>query len=260
MFFNFTAAAMQQEVNMPNNMTPLECLGDLKKRLDPKSFLRLRAETAEFMNMTEKQVAEWFRGKHKPKGERLARLNTLLELLGYRLAGEKNPPVACRQITLLLSFRLLTVAEIAKILGLTHDSVIYLVNARGGTSARKKQIIENLFQKNLPEIQTRERRCREKFAFARLIDRPENFFPSPERIPSTVTPRLDPPTQITLLAHLFQATLPLAKLVASEAFFPEDRELLRELSGRSTVFELKNALVRLCGERARALANQKQEE
>lgn len=245
---------------MPNYLTPLECLGDIKKRLDPKEFWRWRAETAALINVSEKQIAEWLRGRYQPKGERLAKLNFLLELLGYRLAGKKNSPIVGRQISALLFHRLLTVSEIAKILSLTHDSVIYLINGRGATSTKNSRLIADLFQENQSELQKRERLCLEKLAFARLIDKPENFFPSSERIPSIVVPRLDPPSQIALLAHLFQATLPLAKLVASEAFFPEDRELLRELSGRSTVFELKNALVRLCGERARALANQKQEE
>ena len=56
---------------------------------------------------------------------------------------------------------------------------------------------------------------------------------------------------IGMLAHLVQVALPLADLANSDKFSPDDRSRLRELSGKSTIFELKNVLVRLCSEHAR---------
>jgi hypothetical protein len=63
--------------------------------------------------------------------------------------------------------------------------------------------------------------------------------------------------EISEFAKLAKKMLPLAKKLASDEFTAEDRARLRELAGTSTIFELKNELVKLCGERARAqLLNQ----
>lgn len=48
-----------------------------------------------------------------------------------------------------------------------------------------------------------------------------------------------------------KALLPLAARLASDEFTAEDRYELRELAGKYTIFDLKNLLIGLCGERAR---------
>jgi hypothetical protein len=66
---------------------------------------------------------------------------------------------------------------------------------------------------------------------------------------------------ISALAELLKQARPLAELVASEEYSPEDRKLLRELTrnGRSNeVFDLSNLLNRLCGERALRSIQQQQ--
>lgn len=55
------------------------------------------------------------------------------------------------------------------------------------------------------------------------------------------------------LARLVKMTIPLAKLVDSDYFTPEDRRTFRKLTAEEGVFEAANLLNRLCGEQARGL-------
>ena len=62
------------------------------------------------------------------------------------------------------------------------------------------------------------------------------------------------------LANLVNTALPLAHRVESDEFTPEEREELRRLTCLDSrpshaVFELSNALTRLCGEAARRLCS-----
>lgn len=56
---------------------------------------------------------------------------------------------------------------------------------------------------------------------------------------------------IVAFVRLAKELLPLADQLASDEFTAEERARVRHLAGEFTVFDLKNLLVQLCGERVR---------
>ena len=75
--------------------------------------------------------------------------------------------------------------------------------------------------------------------------------PRSETVAKSAGPMVGP------LADLIKAMMPLARVVASKAYSAEERNRLRELTGKGVIFEASNLLSSLCSETALGLNSAK---
>jgi hypothetical protein len=67
----------------------------------------------------------------------------------------------------------------------------------------------------------------------------------------TIAPALDTEALKALAVHLMRALKPVVGVLVSDSCTPQDRQDIRKAMGEHGVFDLKNDLIGLCGERAR---------
>jgi hypothetical protein len=241
----------------------LSCLRHLHGTIkDDDDFFEKRAYIAKFAGVGERAVYNWFRERNPPVGAPLIRLRYYLEFCGYTVEDFPNLDPDIRQSGKLIAFGVLTVEEMAEAVGYPGDragadAVLKVFRGVQGTSHNKLlqfQTLVELYKDQLDE-KIQSTRC---VVPKRSVEASQPK-PLPVRAPLRVVARpvlSEHEALICSFANMVTAMLPLARLVSSDDFSPEDRAKVRELSGHEGVFELANTLFRICGERSRAMRQQ----
>ncbi len=238
-----------------------ECLADLSSRLESGrdgDRTKLGHALAELFPATYDATYRWLSGKHLPVGVNLIRLQTALGFLGYELQEEENLPQSARDMRTIIGFGLLSMTEISGKLGINRDSILRIAKGYATKPRTAKHLHDIMIdQRRLGGLAQAQTVWRKALHFAKV--KPPVF---PVRrikehsLQAEITISMDREMLLDCLAGMIKTMLPLATLAASDSFTSEERETLRKLVGKEGVFNLKNQLVRLCGERAREVANQ----
>jgi hypothetical protein len=195
-----------------------------------------------------KTVLGWYERNSPPEGTVLLKLRAFLSHWGCTVTEleQLNPTV--RKISTLVGWGVVTPEELATLLGnRSAKHLVAVLQGRENTSAQCLTAMEQLYTRYAASLQKKVSEY--------------NTLPAVGEMPPTARPQKpsvrkhDP---IAILAHLINATLPLAELVNSDSFTAEDRRRLHELAGSNTVFNAANELNRLCSEKARQVIAQPQ--
>ncbi len=219
---------------------------------------------AAFTNTQPGTVGNWLSKGQPPRGERLNRLQHLLDALDIASPELVLVSEYCRYLGRLMAFDIISLEETRQMLGVSADQKVFMT-IRGERDPWRDAVGSILPSKTLEQLRDEfdgrlteaEADIRRQFAeqgysivagaAAKTMAPPK---PSPVAIP--VTPDASAKFDFILeSARTLGSILPLARHLASDACTPEDRALLRDLLGDEGMFELSNLINQLCGERAR---------
>lgn len=205
-------------------------------------------------------VHRWMRGTSVPIGENAIGARYYLELLGYEITENPRDPVL-QEIGRMVAYDIATVEDLCKEVGTVtdygRDNMLGVLLGRISVSDERRAMLESfaLSFRDIIDEKKREliaqlpHRVPQAKSAEAIVQRP---------VPSPISAITAPPSGklsmslVSSLAHLVQATIPLAEIVNSDKCSPEDRKKLRDLAGGDGVFRLANLLNRLCGEKARS--------
>ncbi len=219
-----------------------------------RKAIKLRNEVSKLLGISPKTGHTWFGQLYLPKGEGLVRLLFFLRLCGYEIPEQKDMPQFIRELSDQIAIEAVSVNDVASYIGTSKDVVVDILMLRYGTSAKRKEQIEQLVAAHRPEEQRKLTEWKAKIASLGLAGqaKPEKVV---AQVPEVSTIGLDNEQAVKMLAQLILAIKPLTELVLSEECSAKNRQQLRELTATNghsnAVFEVANALNRLCGERAR---------
>lgn len=250
-----------------------DCFYHLLQLLDKKKKLALAGVMANLFGISEKTVTDWFRKVSFPQGLNLIKVQHLLGLLGFEPDETRELSSAAAHLRPLLIYGVFTPELIGEMLGVKAESILRIAKGNSGTRAGREEVMSVIYLRKSEVLDKKKEIWKEELDFLqlpslptvqkRLADR-DGFMPP--RVDETQPycsqgiqfPKLAQNPKdlaLNLLAMQIIQILPLATRVASDEFSAADRDVLRKLVGSGKIFELKNELVRLCGERARDLAN-----
>lgn len=254
--------------------TTKECLAHYASTLPQVHNRRVRdalAPLADFTGRRKATVYHWLRRERPVLGFNLVKVRYFLEQQGYQVIELKNLIPAVRDLGRLIAHGVLTIEEVVKELSYTGRTHFLEVLHGDRLSPKRMKTIHDIVETYLPLLEKRVR------GLARLYDHPHQkeepttkpdveeepaYTPVSEtdRAPgiqgvgketvSTVNGDTEHRVLIVALAKQLEAITPLAELVLSDLYTPDERIKVREIVD---VFRASNALNQLCGETARRL-------
>jgi hypothetical protein len=226
-----------------------------------------RQKFSDFINRDYKSVTyKWFKGDNFPVGINLLKLRFGLEAYGYEPAELRQLTPDVYKLAKLVAYELYTHDDIASFLGVTDQTVLHNLRGMGQFATDKAEFIQLIVSENEQRLKDYEANLKrpQQIPTAKTLKRPDPpVLPPSMQVPtSTAAPVVEvapgiPAAKLTtdeiiaIFSHMVQTMRPLADFLLSDRCSAEDRDRLRQEAGRVGVFDLKNKLVRLCGERAR---------
>ena len=216
-----------------------------------KEVHKIRNVVCQLFGVNQQTARVWFNGYQVPIGENLLRIRLFLALNDYEVSERQELSVIVREFADQVALGVLSVNEAVKYLDATRDAVMRILTTQRKATGERESKIAELVQFHREEAEQKEK------GWATAIQSLDLYKPAEKTLmpaPRMSASHKDDSMTIDTLAHLIKACLPLAERLLSDEFSADDRRKLRELTanGRSNaVFDLSNALNRLCGERAR---------
>lgn len=198
-------------------------------------------------------IPKWFKGVYEPHGVYELKARILLDHLGYRFPEHELMHQNVYEFSKHVGFSLCSFEEAEKLLGVSRITMMRVLSGRSGTTKERVELIKLYIEENAHALAEAIQDLPE-FPRADLQEEPPS---SDLALPSTLIANagLDKAQLKTIAIGLIRALGPVAKLLASDNFTPDDREEVRQALGKYGVFDLKNDLIKLCGERARMTIN-----
>lgn len=214
----------------------------------------------QFVGADRATVSKWCRGKQLPISTNLLKLWYFLDMAGVEFDEMQNLKQKSPQVFLfnqLLVFNLVDFRQLAESFQLTDSSLWRIIFAKAGTSDQSAEKVQYWLDLHQRECWAAWQDWQGEIA---IIQSQGGYVASPvidsgptvSDVQTTDTlSHNERQALIASTAHLIQGLLPLAELLTSDQFTDADRQALRQQAGSNRVFDLKNALAGLCGERAR---------
>ena len=235
---------------MKTTTSTKDALKQLSEHEKRKFILELLTE---FVGVqTPSTTSKWLSNGQMPVGINLKKAQVFLSMLGFHVGElEKNDP-HIRSLTEYVAFGLITEEDITKGFGLSRNSVYRILRDGGVVSTDRLQQIQEITKGKEEELQNRKQQWQERLTPYVVV---ENHTQSVESNGDETVIQIEDVTHredlLKVLAVQLKAMLPIASFILSDEFSADDRNRLRELSGRFTIFNLSNVLHGLCGEQAR---------
>lgn len=204
-------------------------------------------------------VVKWFQGLYDPTGIYEIKARIILECLGYQFPEHRRMHPDIHTFAKHVGLNLCDYEHAAQMLDVNRDTMLRILSGRNNTSNSRVAIVSTYIQDHTNDL-------------VGAIDNVLTLL-SVQTVPIVTQPQettigvetssdnecIEPirdcgfnPGQVKDMAvGLVKALGPIAKLLASDTFSALDREEVRTMVGRYAIFDLKNDLIKLCGERAR---------
>jgi hypothetical protein len=206
-----------------------ECLKAFKKTGSTEALTA--AYVARYPDSRAETVERWLRQQVLPIGRRLIQLQCFLAERDFRVTFKVELHPAVVELRRMLAEGLLTVEEVTEGIGYNAPSQTYQV----------------LLGNQYPSPTYQNKLVAYAASFSGVLEPAQPAAPvADEQVPIPVEA-----IKKALVAGI-SGLAPLVAIALSDAFTAEDRDDIREAAGNDGVFNLKNALARLCGERARS--------
>lgn len=209
-----------------STVTLLERAQDYINALD----LDRRNKLADFCSVQPQTIRSWLRGKSVPVGKRALQLHYLLEYIGYTDHQWRDTNDNVETVGRAVTFGLLSDEELQEAFKNEQPEfrrIIQMMSGHKHISPEAQQIFDDLAAVHSWHIKS----AQAKYNDLRIANEKDKL--------------------IAELANKLQQLLPLVNDMTSDKWTEADRYELRDRAGRTTVFELYNALGELCGERVR---------
>ena len=198
---------------------------------------------AEFTNSSVLTAYRWAKGGQSLVGLRLIKTCYFLERLGYIVIELENLPPMVRGVGRLIAHNLFTVEEACRELSFSRpDHFVRLLRGDRKSSPKRMTKIQEIVKAYQPLLDEKGKDFSELYALTTSPIGPEDS----DSFPAPLQPEHAAVLQV--LAKSLEIVLPLAELVLTEVYTPDER---RELRKHVNMFRVSNALNRLCGEMAR---------
>ncbi len=197
----------------------------------------------------------WFNKQTLPSGVNLLKLQYLLELIGYTIIERETLTKSLHELAIQLAIQALSPKDAAEYTNVSENSVMRWCAGKSNPVATMEVTLLELLELHATEAKEKKQQWQatlQELHFDSVQESNPSVqeFPLPKHEPNKALRR----QVIEALAQLILTAKPLAELILTDDFTPEERELLRQLTQvvRSNgVFDLSNLLNRLCSERAR---------
>lgn len=232
--------------------TVAECMLEISQR-DAQQLQDIHATIMEFFNgkVNYRTVWQWIHGVRLPSGVNLIKLITILESMGYSLSEYIVSSQTMRAARECLAFGLIDEEEIKAHIFTEYESrehIYALMFGKSKPMPGSEAIVATNIEFMLSDLQVLKERWRTAFSVFKLTAIREQPVTAKQNA-------LTKQNAIDFLVGVIAAGIPIAKWILSDDFTADDRKQLRKKAGDGGVFEFKNALARLCGERAREELN-----
>lgn len=203
---------------------------------------------AEGCDVNRSTAGRWLNGHTMPKGEKLLRLWTLLDLSGFDVEETKQLDETVKQLGQLVALKVVSPEEVQAAIG--HS---------GGLSNLWQTLFgrHKLWSHNYVYAQQFVQRHSDALQIAiGQLPTLNSQLPDPgvvveEGVQEPLDQSVETPDHVAILASYLRVALPLAELVESDSSNDADRKRLREMVGSEEFFHLTNLLHRLGSRRAR---------
>lgn len=238
------------------------CLANLAQLLEPGSKIyspTTKKRLCQIVMVPISTLRDWFAKNIIPHGLNLFKLHLLLKMSGYSVNEALNLSPQQWGLLKVMATGVCTSDQVAERFAVNKNTVYNWVFGKHEPSADFKLKIDAFLAENSAELNNRINSWATglksvglEFSDSTVVT--NIGFSGGEIVPNSSSISTFRAETINSLAHIIQAAIPLAKLVLTDNFSPEERKKLRDMtqSGQSHgVFDLSNLLNRLCGEKAR---------
>lgn len=181
------------------------------------------------------RIESWCQGLSLPTGERAIRLNVFLDERGFTPGTFQHLPEQLKVVARCLTHNIITLQQAQDIIGVATDTFWRAMNGERPLSNRRLQQVTPKTNELSEQLKAQ--------VVAPVVK---------------IEAQLGHSVVITILAHLVNGALPLARLVAGDDFSSTERRELRRLTNATGIFDLSNTLNQLCGEEARRSIQKKE--
>ncbi|MFZ2049122.1 MAG: hypothetical protein WAV25_02415 [Minisyncoccia bacterium] len=234
--------------------TTLECWNDYASRLPQgtKNCVESREGLRSFLGVSFGAVRRYISNPKSLKGLSLVKMRYFLTALGYSVTDLESMPAAARKFGELVAYDVLSMSDATAILNYKDDHGVFRVLHGQSTEIADSRLIcmseyASVHQK---ELDKRKKEWRQAWG----INMEETALAAVESPVTKSAPTSHKKTgddDIIIFGGLVRALLPVASRLSSDDCTPEDRNNARSNAGGQAVFQLSNALNRLCSETAR---------
>jgi hypothetical protein len=236
--------------------TTLECFGDLMKRLHAlPDFYEKRKQLAELLGVGDSTIQRWTTGVVAPLGMSLISLRCHLDFLGYNVEEFSALTPEMQEASKLLAFRVISLDDMTKLLefGEYTDQVLAVLRGVRGISKEREKKFAHMVGAYRDEL------TKARAALPRLVELEERLVQDEVETARSAQAQSVAPLATPMISdsmregHFKCLTLMLldhARYYTGPELPDEVREHLRSIVGQRNIFELKNLLVRLCGNTA----------
>ncbi len=199
----------------------------------------------------------WFKYSQAPVGMIQVRLRFILQKLGYDVVELRTIHPTIRQFAKHLAFELCPMEEAEKLLDIIKQSIYRIILGSSGTMDEKIELMQLYVSEHEQQLVEFEKNLDVSGAISEpspYISQEEfDKIKAREEINLEFTSVTDDGKKIMVESFLglIRAMRPIARFLSSDVVTAEEREIIRQKVGQYAIFDLKNDLVKLCGERAR---------
>lgn len=189
-----------------------------------------RHKLADFCGVKPQTIRSWLRGKTVPAGKRALQMHYLLEYVGYNDHQWRETNDNIETVGRAVTFGLISDEQLTELFKHECDEfsrIIQMMSGHKHVSPEAQKIFDELAAVHSWHIKSAQAR----YDNLRIANEKDKL--------------------IAELSNKLLQLLPLVKDMSSDKWTEADRYELRDRAGRTTVFELYNALGELCGERVR---------
>ncbi len=201
----------------------------------------------------------WFAGNKKPVGEKHLRLLLFAEVWGYTLVERAKVTDTVRDLADIIALGVCPIRKAAEAMLITnYDNLFRWCLGKLGPNPDSMQTITLLVEAYAQALEKKKKEFVAEVAYIRETYAPRakvSAGPGESKNGTRAATALTGLALVERLAALIKEATPLAAALESDAYTPELRKKLRELTAKGSshdVFELSNLLTRLCGEKTRA--------
>lgn len=240
------------------NGTTLECFMNLMKQIPPDELLEKRRVLAEILGVEDSTVRRWMTGSNIPVGMSMISLQYYLDFVGYRLDELVRTSNVFKDAGRMLAFRVITLESMAELISEEGhvDHIFSILRGTRGVSALREEKFREMVDAyqgelaekllTIPKLVTLERKPTSTSIQSLPLGEP---LLTPAE-PGTVSCPKSNGTRDERFKMLVLNLLDFTQLYTDSKVPETVRDQLRNVVGQQNIFDLKNALSRLCSSKA----------
>ncbi len=245
---------------MKTEGSTLQCFTDFISRIGHDDLLEKRRILAQILCVEENTVRRWITGANIPIGMSMIGLRYYLDYLGYRVSEITQLPRLLQDVSRLLTFRVMTLEDMAKLVGCEEypGHLLALLRGARGFSAEREAQLQDIVDAYQQELAEKLLLVPKLVAIkdVPLVVEVSGTMPGTVATKTVSSTNVSPQTANKSMRRderfkgLTLNLLDFARFYTDREVPEEVRDQLRTVVGQQNIFDLKNLLARLCSSKA----------